>query len=135
MPWQEKACFFERQQNLTKHRRLLILYFTRASGLACWCFQASAVDYPAEVKKFLEVRESCDHWRGESGYDKERQAEIDWATCQSCQGTDAELARLKKKYKTNTQVIEVLDQLEIEIERKDKAAAKRFCAGTKKPKW
>ncbi|GHT91120.1 hypothetical protein AGMMS49545_06330 [Betaproteobacteria bacterium] len=86
----------------------------------------------------MEVRESCDescdHWRGESGYDKERQAEIDWATCQSCQGTDAELARLKKKYKADAQVMEALNELEVEIEPKDKVAAKRFCVSTKKPK-
>src|SRR5262245_37150097 len=59
---------------------------------------AESVRLPAEVAAFLERRESCDHWRGEFGYDEERQSDIDWAICQACPGTDAQLARLKKKY-------------------------------------
>jgi len=101
----------------------------------CACIQASAADYPSEVKKFLELRESCDHWRGEGGYDEDRQADINWAVCQSCQGTDAQLARLKEKYKSNARVIEALNELEPEIEPKDKEEAKRFCSTTRKPKW
>ena len=101
----------------------------------CSWFHANAADQPVEVKKFLERRESCDHWRGESGYDTERQADIDWAICQSCQGTDAELASLKRKYKAYVDVMGSLGELEAEIEPKDKVATKRFCNGTRKPKW
>lgn len=110
--------------------RLVVLALSLSCGL-----QANAADPPTDVKKFLALRETCDHWRSESGYDKERQADIDWSVCQSCQGTDAELARLKKKYSGNPKVMETLAELEPEIEPKDKAAAKRFCKSTRKPKW
>jgi len=100
----------------------------------CAC-HAGAANLPSEVEKFLELRASCDHWRGEEGYDKERQADIDWSICQSCPGTDADLAKLKKKYRSNAKVTAALGELAPEIEPKDKAAAKRFCKSTRKPDW
>ena len=96
---------------------------------------AETVGLPAKVAAFLERRESCDHWRGERGYDKERQADIDWAMCQACPGTDAQLARLKKKYAANKAVMQKLSEIEPNIEPEDKAAAQRFCSKTRKPKW
>mgnify|MGYP000517611529 CR=1 FL=1 len=63
---------------------------------------------PADVARYLERRESCDHWRGEDGYDAERQAYIKWATCQSCPGSDAGLATLKRKYAENPRVLAAL---------------------------
>jgi len=86
-----------------------------------------------EVQTFLERRESCDHWRGEHGYDKERQKDIDWAICQSCVGTDAELARLKRKYQRTAPVMEALAPFEPRIEPADKAATARFCKSTRRP--
>jgi hypothetical protein len=109
--------------------------FATIATVSCLCFSAFANDPPKEVYGFLELRKSCDHWRGEFGYDKERQADIDWSVCQSCQGTDAELARLKKKYRSNTTAMAALDELDEKIEPKDKAAARRFCKSTRKPKW
>lgn len=90
---------------------------------------------PNDVSVFLERRESCDHWRGEDGYDKERQADIDWSICQSCLGTDQELAALKKKYQSNPRVMKTLAVLDPRIEPADKAASERFCRGTRKPTW
>jgi hypothetical protein len=110
-------------------------YFVAIAMASVLCPPAIAIEHPAEVKRFLELRESCDHWRGESGYDKERQADIEWSICQSCQGTDAELARLKKKYNANPKVMEALNDLDLEIEPKDKAEARRFCKQTRKPEW
>lgn len=101
-----------------------------------WVGPACAIETvgpPAEVAAFLERREACDHWRSELGYDEERQADIDWAICQTCPGTDAQLARLKKKYAMNRTVAERLSALEPNIETKDKAAARRFCSKTRKP--
>ena len=43
---------------------------------------------PDDVSAFLAERESCDHWRGEEGYDAARRAEISWSVCQYCAGTD-----------------------------------------------
>lgn len=90
---------------------------------------------PKDVSAFLERRESCDHWRGEEGYDAERQADIDWSICQSCTGSDAKLASLKKKYWSNSEVMARLKDFEVKIEPDDKAAAKVLCSATRKPAW
>src|SRR4051812_5521281 len=71
---------------------------------------------PEEVTTFLDQRESCDHWRSEEGYDRERRAEIDWSVCQSCPGTDSKLAVLKKKYKASKVAMDKLVELEPAIE-------------------
>lgn len=97
--------------------------------------EAESAGLPAEVSAFLERRASCDHWRGEAGYDEERKADIDWAICQACPGTDAQLAQLRTKYAANTEVMEKLSQIEPNIEPPDKAAAQRFCSKTRKPSW
>ncbi|WP_382322203.1 hypothetical protein ACFJGX_06930 [Hydrogenophaga sp. UC242_50] len=95
---------------------------------------AQAVEHPTDLRQFLERREECDHWRGEAGYDKARQADIDRGVCRTCTGTDAELARLRKKYRANPGVMDVLDELEDRIEGPDKAASTRFCRRMQKPK-
>ena len=97
--------------------------------------EVESAGLPAEVSDFLERRASCDHWRGEPGYDEGRKADIDWAICQACPGTDAELARLQTKYAANKGVMEKLSQIEPNIEPRDKAAAQRFCSKTRKPHW
>jgi hypothetical protein len=111
--------------------------FTLAVALLCVRvgFAADAQGLPRDVSAFLDRRESCDHWRGEFGYDAERQAHINWALCQACTGTDAQLARLKKKYRADTEVTERLAIFEPVIEAKDKREARRFCSKTRKPKW
>jgi hypothetical protein len=93
---------------------------------------AAEQELPKEVSTLLEERESCDHWRGEEGYDKERRAEIAWSICHSCPGTDSKLAVLKKKYRAVT--MDKLAKLEPKIEPDDKAATMRFCRSLKKPK-
>ncbi len=90
---------------------------------------------PKDVANFVEDRESCDHWRGEPGTDKERQADIDWSICDACVGTDSKLAALKQKYRANKVVMAKLAEFESVIEPKDKAAVKRFCQRTRKPDW
>jgi hypothetical protein len=103
----------------------------------CLCAPVSAetIKFPSEVANFIERRGSCDHWRGEYGSDPERQADIEWAVCQSCRGTDAELARLKRKYSSNPKVVAILDDFEPKIEPDNKLKAERFCKSTRKPKW
>lgn len=97
--------------------------------------QAAPTAFPKDVSDFLARRESCDHWRSEAGYDDERAADIAWASCQACQGTDAHLARLKNQYRSNAKIMGKLDALEPKIEPDDKAAAKEFCRDTRKPNW
>lgn len=87
---------------------------------------------PKDVATFVEERESCDHWRGEPGFDKERQAEIDRSICDACTGTDAKLAALKKKYRASKTVTAKLGEFASAIEPTEKAAAKRFCQNTLK---
>lgn len=94
---------------------------------------ARAAEHPGDLRKFLERREQCDHWRGEAGYDEVRQRDIDRGVCRTCTGMDAELARLKKKYKANPAAMDLLDELEDRIEHPDKAATKRFCRGLRQP--
>lgn len=43
------------------------------------------------------------------------------------------LARLKKKYRANPGVMDVLDELEDKVELPDKAAARRFCQRLRQP--
>jgi hypothetical protein len=96
---------------------------------------ATQPDFPEDVTTFLVDRESCDHWRGEDGYDAERKADIDWSICESCTGTDEKLLLLKKKYHDDKSVMAKLNELESQIEPKDKAKAKLFCSTTRKPSW
>ncbi|MDG0831606.1 hypothetical protein [Roseateles saccharophilus] len=102
------------------------------ASLASW---ADPAPLPRDVQAFVETRESCDHWRGEGGYDEERRKDIDWSICQSCRGTDAELARLKRKYRRSAHVMDALAAFEPHIEPDDKAAVERFCKATRKPSW
>lgn len=94
---------------------------------------AAPAPLPKEVQTLVDLREACDHYRGQRGFDIERQKDIDWSVCQSCPGTDAELARLKQKYKGNAHVTQVLAGLEPRVEPEDKAAQAKFCQATRKP--
>lgn len=95
----------------------------------------SAPALPKDVNDFLDQREACDHWRGEYGYDEERQADIDYAICQACVGTDKRLANLKQTYHANKEILSRLDVFESDIEPDDDAANAAFCKKTRKPAW
>lgn len=97
--------------------------------------RAAPAPFPRDVRDFVATRESCDHWRGEAGYDDERKAEVAWATCQVCQGTDAKLAGLKRKYRSNERIVEKLSEFDPKIEPDNKAAAREFCRRTRRPEW
>lgn len=130
MRQQRLVALADENHRLKMKRLLLFAALTSLfHGLAC------SSELPRDVAQFLKKREACDHWRGESGYDDERQADIDWSICQSCPGTDTALVRLKRKHQSNPAVLSRLQELEDEIEPKDKAAAQRFCKATRKPAW
>ncbi|MFZ6647696.1 hypothetical protein ACO0LO_18380 [Undibacterium sp. TJN25] len=66
---------------------------------------AAPSEFPKDLAVFLAERESCDHWRGEPGYDDERQADINWSVYRTCSGTDSKLADLKKKYRGKANIL------------------------------
>jgi hypothetical protein len=113
------------------NRAVLASILMAATGLC----QAGPAPFPRDVTEFLAIRESCDYWRGEEGYDEERKAVIAQATCETCQGTDAKLAGLKRKYRTDARIIEKLSEFDPKIEPNNKAAARDFCRSMRKPKW
>ena len=103
-----------------------------AFGLASAAAQPSA-PWPKDVAQYLERRASCDHWRGEPAYDEHRRAQIQWAMCQSCSGSDAGLARLKRKYSSDARVMARLDRFEPEIEAGSDEERRGACEQVKKP--
>jgi hypothetical protein len=76
----------------------------------------AASKLPADVLKFKEHRDLCDHFRGEDPYDKERRKFLEENLKQYCTGTDRELASLKTKYKNNEAVLKALADYEVKIE-------------------
>jgi hypothetical protein len=71
---------------------------------------------PADVVKFKERRDLCDHFRGEEPYDRERRTFLEENLKRYCTGTDKELASLKTKYKGNETVLKALGEYEVKIE-------------------
>jgi hypothetical protein len=78
------------------------------------------VAFPAEVTAFMVDRDGCDHFRGEEPYDAERAAYLDQSIRELCTGSDARLARLRRRYAENAEVIAALDKYEERIEAPDK---------------
>ncbi len=69
---------------------------------------ASSSGLPADVRRFVDKRDACEHWIGEEGYDKPRQREINRNVRRYCIGVDAELDRLRRVYRRNPRVIAAL---------------------------
>jgi len=74
---------------------------------------------PADVVRFKERRDLCEHFRGEDPYDRERRRFLGENLNKYCAGTDAELASLKAKYEGNATVRKVLDSYEEKIEAEE----------------
>lgn len=87
----------------------------------------AAESLPRDVSSFIAQREACDHWRGEYGYDEERQADIDAAVCETCTGTDERLAKLKQKYQGKKEILSKLNEFESDIEPEDTSQTAAFC--------
>jgi len=71
---------------------------------------------PREVRAYVARRDDCDHFRGEASPDEQRQSEIDAETLRLCRGSDAQLARLKRKYARNRAVQHALADYDPRIE-------------------
>lgn len=76
----------------------------------------TAQPLPADVVAFRAKRDECDHFRGEEPTDEARGAFLAKALERTCTGTDAALARLRKRYAGTPAVIAVLADYENEVE-------------------
>ena len=76
----------------------------------------SAGSLPADVMVFVERRDGCDHFRNEDPYDSARAEWIRREAERLCTGTDAELARLMRRYEHDPQVRDVLARYEERVE-------------------
>lgn len=81
--------------------------------------------YPADVRDFVDMRDACDHWRGEPVPEHEddpeevRKNQIIDAINESCTGTDKRLSALKAAYAGDQKVLQLLDEYETDIEAGD----------------
>jgi hypothetical protein len=73
---------------------------------------AGANGLPAEVQRFIERREGCEHWAGEPDYDEARRKQIEDAVKELCPGIDTQLAALRKTYARDPEVIAALADFE-----------------------
>jgi len=71
---------------------------------------------PADVARFVQRRDLCDHFRGEELYDAERRAFLEKRMREYCTGTDAKLAALKRKYRGRFDVMAKLGEYEATVE-------------------
>lgn len=77
---------------------------------------ALPADLPREVAAFVACRDRCDHFRGEDPADPARAAQIARATEANCRGTDAELARLKRRHRGDPAARVRLGQYDPQVE-------------------
>jgi hypothetical protein len=77
---------------------------------------AFAEALPRDVQKFLDRRVDCEHLRGI----KEAPRELG----KLCVGTDKELAQLKRKYASNSTIMQILNQFESSTEAANAPAPK-----------
>lgn len=93
------------------------LHMLRLIPIFLFCFSALAAPrLPADVSKFIERREACDHFRGEEAYDEARAKELAVALEKNCKGTDAQLAGLRKKYAKDKKIMRRLKGYENRVE-------------------
>ncbi|WP_306391602.1 hypothetical protein [Telluria beijingensis] len=79
---------------------------------------AAAEKLPADVAKYVQQREGCDHFRGEvpDPPDARRMKEIEREIRKLCTGTDNKLSKLKRKYAEDQAVMKRLNEFEDNIE-------------------
>lgn len=90
-------------------------------ALALLCFTAQAQVLPAEVTRFLQEREMCEHFLGEpvegqTPADRKRRAFVADSVDIHCAGTDKQLAALKRRYAGNKAAMAALRLLEEKLE-------------------
>ncbi len=90
--------------------KFLCLLLVTSTGL--W----AQAKFPADVARFTEQRDGCDHFRGEYPYDEERRQFLQKNMNALCKGSDARLAQLKKKYAGHPAIVAKLNDYEERIE-------------------
>ena len=95
---------------------LLLLCANCAAPSASGDLQRAVRLLPHDVQMFIARRDGCDHFRGEEPYDAQRNAEISRQLTRLCTGTDAELARLKRRHARNPEVQKALAGYELQAE-------------------
>jgi hypothetical protein len=63
---------------------------------------------PLDVRRYIERREGCDHWRGEYSPDPVRSRQIGRGARKECGGSDRELDRLRRTYRRVPRVVAAL---------------------------
>jgi hypothetical protein len=90
-------------------RHAYIVGWPLALALLCGC---ATHGIPRDVQAFVKKRDACDHFRGEvpdPGPDqKERMQEVSEEIAKFCTGTDAELGKLRVRYRKDSAVMEKL---------------------------
>ena len=89
--------------------------------MLCFIFgsaNAAEARLPADVAKYVEQREGCDHFRGEvpDPPDAQRMREIEREIRKLCTGTDKKLSKLKRKYARHQTVLKRLNEFAENIE-------------------
>jgi hypothetical protein len=88
---------------------LILLALLACSPSALPDAQPYKAALPADVARFIERLEGCEHFSGEPPYDAERAAFLQRNIEELCPGNDVTLAAMRRKYAGNPAVIERLD--------------------------
>jgi hypothetical protein len=90
-------------------RKADIVSWPLALVLLCGC---ATNGIPRDVQAFVKKRDACDHFRGEvpdpGPNQKERMKEVAEEIEKFCTGTDAELGKLRVRYRKDSAVMERL---------------------------
>lgn len=107
---------------------LFLLAATLVFGAQSVTAATEVPDLPIDVQRYLDRRASCDHWRGEDGYDADRAHEIRIGICKSCGGSDVGLDFLKKQHAHDPVVMEQLSGIDPSIEDKAMFGHGKMCS-------
>jgi hypothetical protein len=72
-------------------------------GVFLACSATAQSRFPADLERFIERRDICDHFRGEEPYDQERCEFLHQRLLEFCVGTDKQLAELSKNIEATRQ--------------------------------
>jgi hypothetical protein len=83
---------------------------------ACASNRGAPAHLPGDVERFIDRRESCEHFMSEEPYDAARAAFLERQARRYCAGSDVELATLKEEYASDPRVTSRLDGFDPDIE-------------------
>lgn len=95
---------------------LLALLLFSCAGSASSQKGKTPRNVPQDVKEFIERRDRCDQWRAEDMSNPETASGLINKMMKDCHGTDFELKNLRRKYKDNAKVIEILSKYKDNVE-------------------